>query len=107
MEELLKNKLGAAKEFMSITREILSLSPKAEYEKISLLIEKRQQYIEKINVIDEEINKVQEITESDEVKRLKGEIREIFRETSNMDNFIRKNLNSEPETPTKLVNIKA
>jgi conjugal transfer/entry exclusion protein len=120
MEELLKNKLGAAQEFKDITNEILSLSPKAEYEKISSLIERRQQYIEKVNVIDEKINKNQELddkfTESNEAKRLKSEIRETFKETAKMDNQIRKNLNGElknlknilnqPETATNLVNIK-
>ena len=121
MEELLKNKLAAAEEFKDITREILSLSPKSEYEKVSLLIEKRQQYITKINIMDEKINKAKKLAEvvkeSDEAKRLRNEIREIFKETADMDNLIRKKLNSElknlknilnqPETNIKLVNIKA
>lgn len=117
----MKNKLEAAWQFRNITKEIISLSLKTEYQKVNLLIEERQQYIEKINGINEEIEKAEELsknfTEPDEIKRLKNEIREVFREIAEMDNLIRKNINSElknlkgilsqPETRTKLVNIKA
>jgi lipoate-protein ligase A len=121
MKELLDSKLKAAREFKNITIKTASLSMKTDYEKVNLLIEERQEHIEKINVINEEISKAEEpcssFTESDEIKRLKSEICEVFKETAEMDKLIRKNVNDElknlknilnqPETFTKLVNIRA
>lgn len=121
MKELLNSKLKAAKEFKNITMKAASLSMKTDYEKVNLLIEERQQHIEKINVINEEISKVEELSgslaESNEIKKLKSKICEVFKETAEVDKLIRKNVNdelknlknilSQPETSTKLVNIRA
>lgn len=116
----MKNKLYASKEFMGIASEISSLSTRMEYEKISLLMEKRQQYIEEINAMDKEIKAqeaMEEYIESNEDKKLKNEIHKTFKEIVNIDNTIRKNINIElknlknilnqPETSASIVNIKA
>lgn len=121
MEELLRKKLEAVVELRSFTIEISKLSPKTDYEKISAMIDGRQRYIEKINALGEEISKKEElyskVGEADKFSSLKKEIRELFRETAETDNMIRKNLNEElknvktilnqPEESVRLINIKA
>lgn len=120
MEELLKNKLEAARELRSFTKEIMSMSPKTEYGRVSSTLGERQQHIEKINNINKKINEAEiagGLPESTEIKSLKREIRGVFREIAEMDNLIRKKLNSElksvkiilnqPEALTKSLNIKA
>lgn len=121
MEKLLKNKFEAVVELKNFTKEISAHSVKTEYDKVNSMIEERQQYIKKINGINEEINKATELcssfTESDEIKNLRKEIREVLKETVEMDNLIRKNISNElksvknilnqPEKSKKMVNIKA
>ncbi len=121
MEELLRNKLEAALELRNFTNEIMKLSLKIEYNTANLMIGNRQRHIERINKINEEINKSEELTgsfeETDVSKGLKKEIREVFNEIYKMDNIIRKNISSEMESikgnldimqdPARLVNIKA
>lgn len=121
MEELLKIKLVAASELKNFTNKIMRLSLKTEYNTVNSMIEERQYHIEKINRINEEINRAAEcgvsLEETGKAKDLKKEIREIFNEIYEMDNIIRKNINNElksvksnlnkPEEPVRLVNIKA
>ncbi|HBD64641.1 MAG TPA: hypothetical protein DC038_09425 [Clostridiales bacterium] len=121
MEELLKKKLEAAMEMKNFTEEIRSLSPKTDYDKINSMLDERQVRIENINAINEEIKKKEELYskfgEFGKFDYLKKEIREVFKETAEIDNLIRKNLNDElknvksilnqPEEPTRLINIKA
>ncbi len=121
MEELLRKKLEAVVELRNFTIEISKLSPKTDYEKISSMIDGRQKHIEKINAFSEEISKKEglysKFGEADKFSSLKKEIREVFKETAETDNLIRKNLNEElknvknilnqPEEPTRLINIKA
>lgn len=116
MEELLKNKLEAANELRNFTKEIMDLSLKTEYDKVNFMIDQRLQFIEKINAINEKIKNCS-FEETCEIKEIKNEIRETFKEIADMDNLIRKNLNEElkdvkknlnqPEVTTKLINIKA
>ncbi|MGD9568596.1 MAG: hypothetical protein AB7V48_09750 [Sedimentibacter sp.] len=120
MEELLKEKLEVTKELRSFTKQILDVSLKTEYDKVNSMIEERQEYIDKINKINEKIieieNKEANYTYSKDTRIIKKEIRLVFSEISDMDNLIRKNINNElknvksiliqPES-TKLVNIKA
>lgn len=116
MEKLLKEKLEAAKELRSFTMEIKELSLKTDYTKVNSMIEERQQYIEKINILNAKINNENNSNALD-TEGLKKEIREVFMEISQVDNFIRNNINNElkivkknlnqPEASTYTLNIKA
>lgn len=119
MEELLKSKLKAAKELKLLTEEIRELSLKTEYIKANSMFDERQQLIEKINTINDRIKEAKnnlDFIESNQIKKLSKEIREIFNEIFKTDNIIRKNINNElidvkkklnhPEVYTKSVNIK-
>lgn len=116
MESLLINKLEAVKELRNYTKEIIELSLKIEYNKVNSMIDERQQFIEKINTINEEI-KNSNFSETSKVKNIKKEIREILKETADMDNIIRKNISNElknvkkslnqPDNHSKALNIKA
>lgn len=121
MEKLLKEKLELAKELKDFTKKIMEVSPKNEYDKINLMIDERQKYIEKIDELNSKIsemdNKKLNSLYSDDVKIIKKELRLIFSEIADIDNLIRKNINSElknvkkvlnqPETTAKSLNIKA
>lgn len=121
MEELLKNKLKAAKELVNFTKEIMEISLITDYDRVHSMIDERQQYIEKINIINEKMNEFSKIdenlVESSKVKNLKQEIRETFKEIAELDNSIRKNINNElisvkkslnqPEALLGQINIKA
>lgn len=119
MEKLLKEKLEAAKELRSFTMEIKELSLKTDYTKVNSMIEERQQYIEKINILNAKINNENNSNalDTEGIKKLKKEIREVFMEISQVDNFIRNNINNElkivkknlnqPEASTYTLNIKA
>lgn len=119
MEELLKTKLKAAKELKLLTKEIMELSLKTEYDKVNSMLGERQQFIEKINTINLKINEAKtnvNFMESNEIKKLNKEIKNVFSEIFEIDNIIRKNINSSlkdvkeklnhPQT-SKSVNIKA
>lgn len=117
MEELLIKKIETAKELRSHTKEIMSMPLKTEYMKVSAMIDERQSYIEKIDRINAELKELDKnFIETNEIKALKKELREIFKEVSELDNLIRKNINDElknvkknlnqPETLSKTLNIK-
>ncbi|WP_313162749.1 hypothetical protein [Sedimentibacter sp.] len=103
MEKLLKNKLEAAKELKEFTEKIVSLSLKTEYDKVNSMIEQRKLFIEKINFINEKLNDFG-TGETDEAKEIKKEIRTVFKEISDMDNLIRKNINTELRDVKKNLN---
>lgn len=121
MINLLKKKLEAVDDLKNFSMEIVSLSAKNDDEKISSMIVERQIYIETINSINYEIEKLllsneDNSNEADEIKSLKVCIRESVNEIINIDKAIRKNVNAElivvksklnhPETTSKLLNIK-
>ena len=84
MEELLKIKLKAAKELKLLTKEIRELSPKTEYDKVNSMLGERQQLIEKINTINLRINEAKNnanFIESNEIKTLNKEIKNVFSKT--------------------------
>ena len=103
MEELLKSKLEAARELKEFTEKTMNLSLKTEYDKVDTTIEHRKIYIEKINSINEKLSGSNPV-ESNEVKEIKKEIRAIFKEISDMDNQIRKNINAELKDVKKNLN---
>lgn len=103
MEKLLRNKLEAAKELKEFTKNIVSLSLKTEYDKVNSMIEQRKLFIEKINFINEKLNDFG-TDEADEAKEIKKEIRTVFKEISDMDNQIRKNINTELRDVKKNLN---
>jgi soluble cytochrome b562 len=119
MEELLKEKLNAAKELKIFTEEILEMSLKTDFIKVDSMIEQRQQYIDEISHINEEINNISNVVvkDTDEIVDFKKEIREIFIEIAEIDKLIRTNINNElksvkkslnqPETLINTLNIKA
>lgn len=119
MEELLKSKLIEAMELKKITFDINELSLKTDYNKVNLLIEERQKFIDRINVINDRIieeKNSNNYIESEDIKKLNKEIQKIFTEIHEADNIIRKNINTElkivkeklnhPEAYTKSINIK-
>ena len=107
MEDLLKEKLDAARQLKSFTKEIMTVSLKTEYEKFNSMIDERQKYIEKVDIIN---NKLKDMSknlskvESNEIKEIKKEIRKVFADISEMDNLIRKNLKSELVSVKKSLN---
>ena len=120
MEELLKIKLKAAKELKLLTKEIMELSLKTEYDKVNSMLGERQQFIEKINTINLRISEAKNnvnFIESKEIKTLNNEMKNVFSEIFETDNIIRKNINTElkdvkqklnhPETQTNSLNLKA
>ncbi len=118
MEKLLIEKIETAKELRSHTKKIISMPLKTEYLKVSEMIDERQSYIEKIDSINAELNELDKsFVETNEIKALKRELRQIFKEVSELDNLIRRNINDElknvkknlnqPETLSKSLNIKA
>ena len=101
MEELFKNKLNAVKELKKLTSIINELSLKADYKKVNSLIDERQKYIDKVNIINDKINEVKSNTnyiETDEIRKLNKELSSIFIEIYEIDNLIRKNINTELKT---------
>ena len=120
MEKLLKSKLEAAKELKLLTKNIRQLSPKTEYDKFNSMFDERQHIIEKIKAISVEINEAKDdanFIETNEIKALNKEIKEVFAEIFDTDNIIRKNISNElkevkqklnhPETHLNTINIKA
>lgn len=118
MIELLKSKLKASNEFKEVTLSINELSMKTDYNKVNSLIDKRQDLIDEINLINNKISQAKNHTnyDTDEIKKIEKEISRIFIETYDIDNGIRKNINCElksikeklnyPGLHTKSVNIK-
>lgn len=108
MEELLKEKLKEAKHLKSFTEEILAVSIKTDHEKFDAMIDERQKYIERIDVIN---NKLKEMSmgankdDSKEEASVKKEIREILKDVNEMDNTIRKSLQNELTSVKKSLNI--
>lgn len=100
MEELLKEKLEAAITIRDFTKEIMSISLKLDYDKFNSKIDERQKHIENLDVINKKIIESTGLNfiESDEIKALKKQIREVIKEVEAMDNTIRKNLQSELST---------
>lgn len=119
MEKLYEQKLEIAMKLKSFTEEILKMSLKTDYIKVDSMIEQRQQYIDKINYVNEEINNKNNVLvkDSDKIANLKKELREVFKEISEIDKLIRNNINNElkdvkkklnqPETLINSLNIKA
>lgn len=119
MEKLLQIKLNRALELKDFTNKIKDLNLKTQYDLVDSMIEERQNLLENIREIDnrikEERNK-ENFVETDEIKELTKEIKQVFMEVSEIDNIIRKNINKElkiirgklnqPEV-SKTVNIKA
>lgn len=121
MIELFRKKLELVNDLKIYTNEIMLLSTKTDDKKISFMIEERQKYIETINIINHKIDKcllsnVDDLKQVNEINNLKVSIRESIKEIINMDKEIRKNVSDElkivksklnqPETKSKLVNIK-
>lgn len=121
MINLLNQKLEAVINLKNYTKGIASLSPKIEEEKINTLINERVKYFEEINKLNHEISsksKEHNYNETEEIKIIKGKIRNIIKEITLLDNEIRKNINSEikdvkdklnqpnPNINSKLINIK-
>jgi len=121
MIKLLNEKSESVNALKSYTKEILLLSPKTDDEKINIMVAERQMYIEKIDLINIEIDnyiKSNEGTykETNEIKIIKNTIKDTIQEIINMDKKIRKKVNEElktvkmklrqPDTVSKLVNIK-
>lgn len=106
MEELLKEKLKAARQLKSFTKEISTVSLKTEYDKFDAMIDERQKYIEKIDTINNKLNEMSNasIDDSKEAAAIKKEIREIFKDINEMDNVIRKNLQNELTSVKKSLN---
>ena len=101
MEELLKNKLKAAKELKKVTSVINELSLITDYNKVNSLIDEREQYIGKVNLINDKISKAESNTsyiETNEIRRINKELRRVFIEINEIDNAIRKNINNELKT---------
>ncbi len=118
MEELLIEKLEAAKNLKDFTKELMTISTKTNYEKIDLMLDERQRLIEKINKIDLQIKELYKNNkETSEAKTIKKELKETFKEIYELDNIIRKNINYElknvkrnlnqPDISSKSINIKA
>lgn len=118
MEELLKKKLNMAKELKSFTKKIMETSLITDFNMVNSMINERQQYVEKLNIINEKVNELDaNLMESSKIKNLKQEIRNTFKEIAELDNSIRKNINNElisvkkslnqPESLLGQVNIKA
>lgn len=119
MEKLFKQKLEMAKNMKSFTEEIFEMSLKTDYILVDSMIEQRQQYIDKINCINEEINNknIAFVKDTNDIAKIKKELREVFREIAEIDKLIRNNINNElkdvkkklnqPETLINSLNIKA
>ena len=119
MKELLEEKIKNAKELQNLTKEIVSKSLKVDYMVVESMIDERRVYIEKIDKINAELKAFENYNyiETNEIEALKKESREIFKEISELDNIIRKNINEElknvnkslnqPEINSKFLNIKA
>lgn len=116
LENLLKEKLLLASFLKSLTKEIIALSSKQNYEKINLMLDERQAIIDKINLIDKDI-KTQNQTEDNKIKELKKQLKTIFIETAKLENLLRKNIIEElkqvkknlnqQQAPSNSLNIKA
>ena len=121
MLNLLNKKLDTLKTLKNYTKEILSLSAKFDDEKISIMIAERQKFMDDIDLINVEIDKYIDANkdsyfETDDIKAVKREIKEIIQEIMNMDKMIRKGVNDElisvkaqlnkPEMSSKSLNVK-
>jgi chromosome segregation ATPase len=106
MEKLYKQKHEIAMKFKSFTEEILEMSLKTDFIKVDSMIEQRQQYIDEINHINEEIKNINNVVvkDPDEIADLKKEIREIFIEIAEIDKLIRTNINNELKSVKKILN---
>jgi len=120
MVNLIRDKLEAVNKLKDFTIEILHTSPKDD-DRISSMIEKRQKYMDSINLINEEIENHSKYNsdkylETEEIKMLNNEIKSSIQEIINLDKEIRKNISYElkniktklnqPETSFRSVNIK-
>lgn len=98
MEDLFKSNLKTAKKLKKLTLNINELSLKTDYNKVNSLIEERQTLIDKINTANDRISiekNNKDFIETDEIKKLNKEISSVFVEIYEIDNIIRKNINSE------------
>ncbi len=122
MINLVKQKLEKVKLLRKYTEEILALSPKLDDEKISNMIEERQEYLDSISIIDLQINELLTLDENnnlntEEINQLNKSIKESVKEIIQMDKVIRKAINTElkdvkiklnqPQTKFSSLNIKA
>ena len=120
MLELLNEKMEMAKKLIFLTKEISAMSLKTEYNKVNSMLDERQSLIENINNINTKLKElIQNDTfkETNEIKKLKNKLREIFKEINELDNVIRGNINDElrnvkkilnkPDSPSRLLNLKA
>lgn len=121
MLELYKQKAEAVQKLKSFTREIMSLSVLADYEKIQTMLSDREKYFQNISAVDDKINSIKcksgNPKEAEEINSIKSKIRNSVREIINMDKIIRRNVSEElKDTEGKLnrntdhprlVNIKA
>lgn len=122
MINLLKQKHETVNLLKKYTEEILALSPKLDDEKISNMIEERQEYIDSISIIDLQINELLTLDENnnlntEEINQLNKSIKESVKEIIQMDKVIRKAINTElidvkiklnqPQTKFNSLNIKA
>ena len=107
MEELLRNKLEAAKELKKLTSFVNELSLIIDYNRVNSLLDERQQYIDKINVINEKISEVkskENYVETNEIKKLNKDISRVFTEIYEIDKVIRKNINIELKSVKEKLN---
>ena len=101
MEKLFMNKLQAINELSEFTKQIKELSFKADYEKISSMVIARQEYMNKVNFINEEIKEFTDsnnFQETSEIKNIKKSIKKLISDIIEMDKEIRRNLNDEMKT---------
>jgi len=93
---LIYQKLEDVNKLKNHTKEILSLSPKIDDEKISNMIEEREKYINSINGINLEIKKYSISNDNKkEINELNKQITESIKEIIIMDKEIRKLINVE------------
>ncbi|NLJ57536.1 MAG: hypothetical protein GX339_01695 [Tissierellia bacterium] len=94
MEKLLKEKLKLAIELKDFTTEINNLCLKTQYSQLSSMLEERQNLIDDINKINGRIKEEEgNGRESNQIKKLKDQIKGIFVEVTETDKIIRKNIN--------------
>jgi len=113
MINLLQEKFEEVEKLKTYTKQILHLSPKSDYEKIKVMIEIRQKYMEKINSINEKIENLntsninsyeKSMDESLIFKKIKEDIRKAIEQIIEMDKEIRKNINEELRSDKEFYN---
>lgn len=99
MIKSLEEKLEAVDNLRSYTKEIVSLSPKTNFNEINSMIEHRQKYEEILSLINEKIENLKftgnYCEDSLIIKDIKEDITESIKQTIAMDKEIRRKINDE------------